>query len=80
MEPLAYRFRPGALETIAHQRNLSTDSQLAALLHVTTEELEQLRHGAPCSAAMAMHVSSIQGTPEYLAAWFDLITHNYAAA
>lgn len=77
MDDIAYRFRPGALETICASRNLATDAQLAALLGVTEQDLRRLRRGAPCNAMLALRVCAIQGTEDYVSAWFDVVQPPY---
>lgn len=80
MNDIAFRFRPGALDTICASRNLATDTQLAALLGVTPEDLRRLRNGSPCNAQLALRVCAIQGTDEYISAWFDVVHPQHAAA
>lgn len=74
MDDIAYRFRPGALDTICASRNLATDDQLAALIGVTPDDLRRLRRGAPCNANLALRVCAIQGTEDYISAWFDVVS------
>lgn len=71
MQPLTYRFRPGALDAIARSRNFTTDQQLALYVGVKTEQLAQLRAGAEVSARLAFRVSALQGDEQYVTAWFE---------
>lgn len=41
-----YTFRPGALDAIMRSRNLTSDTQLAAVLGVRLEDVPKLRAGA----------------------------------
>lgn len=75
-----YRFRPGALDTIASQTGRTTERQLAALLGIDQEQLAKVRHGAIVGAPMALRVSALMGTEDYLAAWFDPVATPAAAA
>ena len=47
------RLRKGVIEQIKSDRNLSSDFQVAAILGVTAEDVDRMRHGAPVSPAMA---------------------------
>lgn len=73
-----YRFREGALDHIMRSRNLTTDSQLAAALGVKKEDLERLRSGALVSARLALKVSALQGTEDYISSHFDPVYNNVA--
>ena len=74
-----YTFRPGALDAIMRSRNLTSDTQLAAVLGVRLEDVPKLRAGAAVNAAVALRVAAMQGDDKYLAAWFDLVDDRVAA-
>ncbi|MGX6968225.1 hypothetical protein [Corynebacterium sp. c7Ub_26] len=74
-----YRFRPGALDHIMRSRNLRTDSQLAALLLVSIDELAQLRAGAEVTPRFALRVSTLQGDENYISGLFDMVYDSVAA-
>lgn len=74
-----YTFRPGALDAIMRSRNLTSDVQLAAIIGVTVDDVQKLRAGAAVTARVALRVSAMQGDPDYLAAWFDLVDDRAAA-
>lgn len=71
MQPLTYRFRPGALDAIARSRNYITDQQLATHIGVKPEKLPMLRAGAEVSPRLAYRVSALQGDEKYVTAWFE---------
>ena len=68
-----YRFRDGALDHIMRSRNLTTDSQLAAAIGIKEEDLQKLRAGALVSARLALKVSIMQGTEDYISSHFEPI-------
>ena len=74
-----YTFRPGALDAIMRSRNLTSDTQLAAIIGVREEDVQKLRAGAAVTAAVALRVAAMQGDTHYLAAWFDLADDRIAA-
>lgn len=65
------RLRSGVIEQIKRERNVESDSQVGAILGVTPQEVEQMRHGASISAAMALRVASVQGTGFDLSQWVE---------
>lgn len=65
------RLRDGVIEQIKQDRNLDSDSQIAAVLGVTVTEVEQLRHGAAISPEMALLVAVIQGSGHDLSRWIE---------
>lgn len=74
-----YRFRPGALDHIMRSRNLTTDTQLASAIGVSTEDLPKLRAGAMVSARLALKVSALQGDEDYIIGYFDPVYEPHAA-
>ena len=78
-QPIIYRFRPGALDHIMRSRNLTTDSQLAAAIGVRTNDIPQLRAGAPVSARLALKVSALQGDEKYIIGLFEQVPRPVAA-
>lgn len=73
-----YRFREGALDHIMRSRNLSTDSQLAAAIGIKEEDLQRVRAGALVTARLALKVSALQGTEDYICSHFDPVYDNVA--
>lgn len=67
------RLRKGVIEKIKSDRNLSSDFQVAAILGVTAEAVDRMRHGAPVSAAMAAHIAVIQGSGFDLSEWVEYV-------
>ncbi|WP_157108989.1 hypothetical protein [Corynebacterium aquilae] len=61
---LPLKLREGALERIAEERHIASDTQLAAVLAITTKQLSKLRSGARISPAMALHIATVQGTTD----------------
>lgn len=56
------RLKQGLLESLAAQMRLDTDEQLAAVIDVPLEELDNLKAGGPVSWAVAMRISAIRGS------------------
>lgn len=67
------RLRQGVIEKIKQDRNLESDFQVAAILGVTAEEVDRMRHGAAISPIMAAHVAVIQGSGFNLSPWVEYI-------
>ncbi len=67
------RFRHGVIDQMKADRHFASDAQAAAALGVTVDQLEQLRHGAPISAEMAMQFAAVQGTGYRLDMWIEEI-------
>lgn len=78
MNPI--RLRSGVIEQIKRERNVESDSQVGAILGVTPQEVEQMRHGARISAAMALQVASVQGTGFDLSRWVEFVTNERVSA
>lgn len=74
------RLRKGVIEQIKSDRNLSSDFQVAAILGVTAEDVDRMRHGAPVSPAMAAHIAVIQGSGFDLSEWVEYIPAREKAA
>lgn len=68
-----YRFREGALDAIMRTRNLTSETQLAAILGTTPEGVARLRAGAKVSLRSAVQVCAMQGDSAYLGAYFDRV-------
>lgn len=66
-----YRFRPGALDSIARSLNLHTERQLAACLRISADNLGALRHGGVVGAPMALHVADLMGRDHDLGPWLE---------
>lgn len=75
-----YRFRPGALDHIMRSRNLTSDTQLAAVIGVSTDDLAKLRAGAAVTARVAIRVSAMQGDEQYISGLFETVTPDRVAA
>ena len=71
MNPI--RLRSGVIEQIKRDRNVESDSQVAAILGITPQEVEQMRYGARISPAMALRVASVQGTGFDLSEWVEFV-------
>lgn len=67
------RLRKGVIEQIKSDRNLSSDFQVAAILGVTAEAVDRMRHGAVVSPAMAAHIAVIQGSGFDLSEWVEYV-------
>lgn len=74
------RMRQGAIEQIRRERNLSTEGQVAAVLGVTKNEVEEMRRGHEVSPAMALRVATIQGTGFDLSEWVETIDDSEAVS
>lgn len=74
------RLREGVIEQIKRDRNLDSDHQVAAVLGVTADDVERMRHGASISPIMATHVAAIQGTGFDLSEWVEYVPTRRTAA
>ena len=73
------RFRKGAIDAMKADRNFVSDSQAAAALGVTVDELDRLRQGAPISGEMALQFAAVQGTGLSISEWVEPIPSTSAA-
>ncbi|MDN6242160.1 MULTISPECIES: hypothetical protein [Actinomycetes] len=80
MDQHLYRFRDGALDAIAREKNLRTERQLATALGIKTEEVGALRHGAVVGDPMALHVASLMGLDHGLGPWLEPVAFDTVAA
>ncbi|MCK2199156.1 hypothetical protein [Corynebacterium callunae] len=67
------RLRKGVIEQIKSDRNLASDFQVAAILGVSAEDVDSMRHGAAVSVAMAAHIAVVQGSGFDLSEWVEFI-------
>lgn len=80
MEPHLYRFRDGALDAIAREKNFRTERQLAAGLGISPEDVGALRHGAVVGDPMALHVATLMGLDDSLGPWLEPVALDTVAA
>lgn len=73
------RLKSGVIDQIKKDRNLASDAQAAAILGVTVDQVEAMRHGAAISPAMALHVAVVQGSGYDLSRWAEPLTSTIAA-
>lgn len=57
------RVRPGLLDTMKTNMNLTTDDQLAVALDVSLEDLDHLRAGHPVTWVTIMRIAALLGKP-----------------
>lgn len=74
------RLRPGVIEQIKRDRNITSDTQVGAILGVGPAEVDAMRHGAHISADMALQVASVQGSGFDLSQWVEFIPSKAVSA
>lgn len=77
---LPLRLRPQVIEQIKKDRHIQSDTQVAAILGVTPQQVDQMRHGARISPAMALRIASVQGTEFDLSQWVEYATDQQVSA
>lgn len=65
------RFRHGVIDQMKRERHFDSDTQAAAALGITVDQLERLRHGAPISGEMALQFAAVQGTGVSIVEWVE---------